>query len=103
MSSENYRTNPDVQMRSRIFSAFSKLSRACQYLPRSYWIDPATITLPAEPHTYGRCAEVYHGRRNGEPVAVKILRVSNQESPEKIKKVRLGSAGGGTRGRALTP
>ena len=102
MSSSNFRTNSDIQLRSRIFSAFSKLSRGCQYLPRSYWIDPATITLPAEPHTYGRCAEVYHGRQNGGPVAVKILRVSNLENPEKIKKVRLRSAASETRGCVLT-
>lgn len=102
MSSNDFRTNSDVQVRSRVFFAFSKLSRGNQYLPRSYWIDPATITLPAEPHTYGRCAEVYHGKQNGESVAVKILRVSNQENQEKVRKVRLRSTGNETRGRVLT-
>jgi len=87
MSSQNFRTDSDPQTRSNVFSAFSRLSRGCEYLPRSYWIDPQTITLPNEPYKFGICAEVYCGKQNDESVAVKVLRTSNQESPIKLKKV----------------
>jgi len=73
-----------------VFATISRLSRIIQYLPRSYWIDPKTITLPNEPYTSGTCAEVYRGKRNDESVAVKVLRTSNQESSAALKKVRMG-------------
>ncbi|KAF9645573.1 kinase-like protein [Thelephora ganbajun] len=86
ISSETFRSNSDIQTRSRVFSTISRLSRGCQYLPRSYWIDPSSIALPDGPHASGTSAEVYQGKRNGESVAVKVLRTSNQESPMKLKK-----------------
>ena len=70
-----------------VLSTISRLSRGCQYLPYSYWIDPKTITLPEERYTSGTCAEVFRGTQNGEPVAVKVLRTSNQESRTKLVKV----------------
>jgi len=93
MSSDTFRTRSDLQTRSTVFSVFSRLSRGCQYLPHSYWIDPTTITLPDEPYTSGACAEVYNGTQNGEPVAVKVLRTSNQESLMKLKKVNTAEQG----------
>ncbi|KAF9647925.1 kinase-like protein [Thelephora ganbajun] len=86
MSSENFRANSDIQTRSNVLYVFSRLSRGCQYLPHSYWIDPRTITLPSEPYTSGTCAGVYRGRQNDEPVAVKVLMIPNQESMVKLKK-----------------
>ena len=99
ISSDTFRTNSDILTRSRAFSAITKLSRGCQYLPRSYWIDPGTITLSDESHTSRSCADVYCGTQNGEPVAVKILRTSNQESLVKLKKV---STRGGQKHNART-
>ena len=87
ISSDTFRMNSDILTRSRAFSAITKLSRGCQYLPRSYWIDPGTITLRNERCTSRPCADVYRGTQNGEPVAVKILRTSNQENLAKLKKV----------------
>ena len=87
LSSDTFRANSDVQTRSMVLSTISRLSRGCQYLPCSYWIDPKTITLPEECYTSGGCAEVYRGTQNGEPVAVKVLRTSNQESRTKLVKV----------------
>ena len=72
-------------------------SRNCQYLPRSYWINPAAIALENLPYTRGPCAEVYTGTHEGKAVAVKVLRTSDQESVAKLKKVC--GAGGKTRGR----
>ena len=66
------------------------LSWEFQYLPRSYWIEPKTITLPDEPHTSGTCANVYYGTQNGESVAVKVLRTSSQESTTKLMRVSAG-------------
>ena len=66
------------------------LSWECQYLPRSYWIESKTITLPDEPHTFGTCANVYYGTQNGESVAVKVLRTSGQESTAKLMRVSAG-------------
>ncbi|KAF9647776.1 kinase-like protein [Thelephora ganbajun] len=86
ISSESFRSNSDIQTRSRVFSTISRLSRGCQYLPRSYWIDPSSIALPDGPHASGTSAEVYQGKQSGEFVAVKVLRASNQESPMKLKK-----------------
>jgi len=40
---------------------------------------------------------VYHGKQGGEPVAVKVLRASNQETLIKLKKVSKRWAGGDTR------
>ena len=85
--SETFRANSDIRTRSMVISTISRLSRGCQYLPYSYWIDPKTITLPEERFTSGGCAEVYRGTQNGEPVAVKVLRTSNQESRTKLVKV----------------
>ena len=65
----------------------SKLSRRCQYLPHSYWVDPGEITLPNEPHASGSRAITYRGAQNGESVAVKVLKTSNQESMTEFKKV----------------
>ena len=45
------------------------------------------ITLHDERYTSRSCADVYRGTQNGEPVAVKILRTSDQESLTKLKKV----------------
>ena len=90
MSSDSFRIDSDILTRSRVFSAISKLSRGCQYLPHTYWIDAATITLDNEPHAVGTFAEVYRGTRNGEPVAVKVLRTSNQESRTRLMKVSTG-------------
>ena len=50
--------------------------------------------LPDEPYTSGACAEVYNGTQNGDPVAVKVLRTSNQESLMKLKKVSTGGERG---------
>ena len=77
-----------------MFSTVSRLSRNIQYLPRSYWIDPNTITLPKEPHTSGTCAEVYRGTHEGEYVAVKVLRTSHQEKAITLKKVSAGGERG---------
>ncbi|KAF9645571.1 kinase-like protein [Thelephora ganbajun] len=44
------------------------------------------MALPYEPHTSGTWAKVYQGKQDGESVAVKVLRTSNQESPMKLKK-----------------
>ena len=98
ISSEVFRTK-DIQTRSKAFSAISRLSRGCQYLPRSYWIDEGTISLPKEPHTSGTCAEVYKGMRNGISVAIKVLRTSKLENQSKLRKVSTGST---TRGHQLT-
>ena len=73
--------------RSRAFSAISRLSRERKYLPRSYWIDPETVTLPNEPSAYGGTSDVYRGTWDGEFVAVKVFRTSNQESSAKLKEV----------------
>ena len=82
-------------------STFSRLSIGCQYLPRSWWIDPGTIKLPNEPHTSGTRAEIYCGTRNGEPVAVKVLRTSKQECPTKLEEVSTGPAVKVTHGHGL--
>ena len=79
--------SPDMQVRSKVFSTIARLSRSCQYLPRSYWVDPNTIALPSVPHKVGGNAEVYFGIQGGESVAVKVLRVSGQESTETLRKV----------------
>ena len=78
---------PDTQVRSKVFSTISRLSRSCQYLPRSYWVNPNTIELPSIPHKAGGYADVYLGLQGGKPVAVKVLRASGQESTEQLKKV----------------
>ena len=65
----------------------STLSRRIQYLPRSYRIDPETITLPVESYSSGPYTELYHGTQNGESVAVKVLRTSNKESLAKLMEV----------------
>ena len=67
----------------------SRLSRSCQYLPRSYSIDPSTVTLPEKPQTSGAYAEVYKGTHGGEAVAVKVLRTSKQEGAAVLKKVSM--------------
>ncbi|KAF9789247.1 kinase-like domain-containing protein [Thelephora terrestris] len=85
ISSSPFRAK-DIETRSRVFSTISRLSRRCQYLPRSYWIDPSTVVPKSEPHTSGTCANVYIGKRNDETVAVKVLRSSGQETPMVLKK-----------------
>lgn len=77
----------------------SRLSRRRHYLPRSYWVDPASISLPSIPYTTGTYAQVYCGERDGQSVAVKVMRTSNQENPLKLKRV---GGGGVTRGNQLT-
>ena len=86
-------------MQSKVLSAISRLSPGCLYLPRSYWIDGSTISLPEQPHTIGTRAEVYTGMWNGEPVAVKVLRSLKFENHTKLKRVGTGST---TRGHQLT-
>ena len=90
ISSDTFRANSNVQIRSVVLSTISRLSRGCQYLPYSYWIDPKTVTFPEERYKDGTCAEVFRGTRNGEPVAVKVLRISNRESRTKLIKVSTG-------------
>lgn len=46
-----------------------------------------TVGLPNEPYTSGTCAKVFRGERNGEIVAVKVLRTSDQESRTQLKGV----------------
>ena len=59
------------------------------------------ITLHDERYTSRSCADVYRGTQNGEPVAVKILRTSDQESLTKLKKVStMGGKKRNTRTRA---
>lgn len=102
ISSDVVKTNSDIPTRSTVLSAISRLSRGSQYLPRSYWIDPKTITLPSEPHAFGKCAQVYRGTRNSEPVAVKVLRTSKQESQTRLRDVSAEWAGRTTREYGLT-
>jgi hypothetical protein len=82
-------TDSDISARSGV-SAISRHSRGCQYIPRSYWIDPATVTPPTEAYTFRTCTQVYRGTRNGDPVTVKVLRTSNQESATSSMKVSTG-------------
>ena len=98
ITSEGFRAK-DIHTRSKVFSTISRLSRGCQYLPRSYWIDEGTISLSKEPLASGTCAEVYRGTRNGESVAVKVLRSSILENQIKLRKVSMGST---TRAHQLT-
>ena len=84
------RKNPNQAAYTVSLSTFSRLSVGCQYLPRSCWIDPGTITLPNEPHRSGTRAEIYCGTWNGESVAVKVLRTSKQESSTKLEEVSAG-------------
>ena len=93
MSSDTFRIDSDALTRIRVFSAIPSLSRACQYLPRSYWIDPTMITLGDEPHRSRGFAEVYHGTRSGEPVVVKVLRSPHLESRARLRKVNTGVGG----------
>ena len=103
ISSETFKANSDVQMRTNVYATISRLSRGSQYLPRSYWINSGTITLQNPPHTSGTCAEVYRGTQDGKPVAVKVLRTSNQEDPAALRKASAeGCPGSSTRGRGLT-
>jgi len=90
ISSDAFKTGSDFQTRSNIFSTISRLSRRCQHLPNSYWINPGTISLPDMAHTSGTCAAIYCGKRNDEFVAVKILRTSSLEDPAQLKKVCTG-------------
>ncbi|KAF9789236.1 kinase-like domain-containing protein [Thelephora terrestris] len=85
ISSSTFRAK-DIKSRSRVFSTISRLSRGCQYLPLSYWIDPTTVVLASDPHSSGTCANVYMGKRNDDTVAVKVLRSSGQESPTVLEK-----------------
>ena len=92
ISSNAFRTNPDITMRSAVYSTISRLSRGIQYIPLSYWIDSETITLPSEPQTSGTCAQVYRVTQESGALAVKVLRTSIEESPTELKKV--GAVGG---------
>jgi len=91
-------------MRSNVYSTISRLSRGCQYLPRSYWINPETVKLRSEPHTSGTCAAVYCGTQDDKSVvAVKVLRTSGQEDPATLRKVSArGPPGSLTHGHGLT-
>jgi len=86
-SSDAFQFSSDFQTHSRVLSTTSELSRGIQYLPLSCWVDPKMITLPIEPCTYGTRTGVYRGTHHGEPAAVKILRVTNQEDLAKLKEV----------------
>ena len=90
ISSDAFKTHADILTRSRLFWVISRLSRGCQYLPRSYYIDSKTITLCNLPYTSGSCSEVYRGTQNGQSVAVKVLRTVDQESLTKLEKVSTG-------------
>ena len=90
VSSDTFRTNSNVQIRSAAFSTISRLSRGCRYIPHSYWIDPRSVKLPDGPQTCGACALVFRGEQGDVSVAVKVLKSLGWETPSELKKASTG-------------
>lgn len=77
----------DSDLRKKLTTALHKLCGLCDILPTSHVITDGLELTSHKPTSSGGFSDVYPGRYQGRPVAIKSLRVEYTPDVKKVKKV----------------
>ena len=79
------------RLRRQYMIVLRKLCSKCKILPVSHILDQELTKTNELPYANGGFADVYRGLYKGNQVAIKSLRISSQDDPEKVKMVKIAA------------